>query len=72
VEPVDISVALVFIARVVPLHRAYDVIASHVLLVIVGQEDAVAVVTEAPLVLFAARVVCFDVCDFFHVMFSFG
>ena len=70
VEPVDISVALVLIARVVPLHRAYDEVASHVLLVTVGQEDAVAVVAEAPLVLFAAGVCCCDVFDVCHVMFS--
>lgn len=48
VEPVNVSVALVLIPRIVPLYGADDEVASHVLLVTVGQEDAVAVVAKAP------------------------
>lgn len=70
VEPVNISVALVLIPMIVPLHRAYDVVAPHVLLMTVSEQDAVPVVAEASLVLFAAGVCCVDVFDFVHVMFS--
>ena len=70
VEPVNVSVAFVLIPRIVPLYGADDEVASHVLLVTVGQEDAVAVVAEASLVLFAAGVCCCDVFDVCHVMFS--
>ena len=70
VKPVNIRPAVLLISRIVALYGADDEVASHVFFVTVSKQDAVAVVAEASLVLFAARVVCCDVFDVFHVVFS--
>ena len=70
VQPVDIRPAVMNVLGVLTLYGANKEAASIVPLVAFGQEDSVTVVTEAPLVLFAAGVCCCDVFDVCHVMFS--
>tara|TARA_A100001515_G_scaffold78315_1_gene62199 strand:- start:2004 stop:2492 length:489 start_codon:yes stop_codon:yes gene_type:complete len=69
-EPVDICPTVILVKRVVPLHGANEEVSSIGPLVAFSEQDAIAVVAVASLILFAAGVCCGDMFDVCHVMFS--